>query len=118
MEDWQLDFEWLRVRHYVKETLKADQLPDLNLVLLLIGIQELGQVRKQYTKDEKRDLMHVGACTLLSLDGYFEFVGRDDEGWPHFKQAMRLTVAGEKPQEQLLKLLAVRYFDLPLEQES
>ena len=77
MEDWQLDFEWLKVRHQIKDLFKRETLPDLNAILLLIGIQEAGQVKTTYTKEEKQDLMHVAVCTLLSQDGYFEFEGLD-----------------------------------------
>ena len=55
MEDWELDFEWLAVRHFVQEATKRDALPDLNGVLLMIGVQELGHWRV-FTKEEKQDL--------------------------------------------------------------
>ncbi|HMX39075.1 MAG TPA: hypothetical protein PK971_02795 [Saprospiraceae bacterium] len=110
LEDWQLDFEWLRVQHYVKDAMRRDALPDLNMVLMLIGIQELGRWKKNYTKEEKQDLMHVGVCTLLSLDGYFEFLGRDDDGWPHFRQVRDLPPQNTQAQERLLKTYAVQYF--------
>ena len=45
-ETWELDFEWLRVRHLVQDTMKRDSLPDLNAILFLVGIQELGRWEK------------------------------------------------------------------------
>ena len=84
MEDWELDFEWLRIRHLVKEATKRDTLPDLNGVLLMIGVQELGHWRR-FTKEEKQDLMHIAVCRLLSYDGVYEFIGLDTEGWPHYR---------------------------------
>jgi hypothetical protein len=86
MEDWQIDFEWARVLHIVQKAMGRETAPDLNIVLILVGIQELGQYKKGFSKEEKQDLMHIAVCTLLSYDGYYEFVGRDDDGWPHFKQ--------------------------------
>ncbi len=77
MEDWELDFEWLRVQHIVQKSMRREQLPDLNTVLFLIGIQELGRWKKGFSKEEKQDLMHIAVCRLLSYEGYFEFVGRD-----------------------------------------
>ena len=60
MEYWERDFEWLKVRHIVKDAMKKDALPDLQTVLFLIGVQELGRIPKtKFTKEEKRDLMHV-----------------------------------------------------------
>ncbi len=110
MEDGQLEFEWLRVRHIVKDTLKKDTLPDLNLVLLMIGIQELGFWKKNFTKEEKQDLMHIGVCCLLSDEGYYEFIGRDAESWPLYRQKRRIEIIGEKIQERMLKEKAVLYF--------
>jgi hypothetical protein len=110
MEDWELDFEWLRVQHLVKESMRREVLPDLNAVLLLIGIQELGRWRKKFSKEEKQDLMHVAVCRLLSYDGYFEFVGRDEDGWPHYRQTAEMPSQTTLQQERMLKTNAVRYF--------
>ena len=110
MEDWELDFEWLKVRHTVKETLKYETLPDLNVVLLMIGIQELGFWKKGFTKEEKQDLMHIAVCHLLSYDGYYEFIGRDTDGWPHYKIVKPVQTKGEKVQERILKEKAILYF--------
>ncbi|HXR79779.1 MAG TPA: hypothetical protein VN763_02630, partial [Saprospiraceae bacterium] len=41
MEEWQLEFEWLRVRHWVKDRFGKKELPDLNAVLFAIGMQEV-----------------------------------------------------------------------------
>ncbi|MEZ4943594.1 MAG: hypothetical protein R3D58_22155 [Saprospiraceae bacterium] len=111
MEDWQLDFEWLRVQHLVKDAMQRDTLPDLNTVLFLIGIQELGRWKKKFTKEEKQDLMHIAVCRLLGYDGYYEFVGRDEDGWPHWRQVRELAQQPIAEQEKLLKMNAVRYFN-------
>jgi len=110
MEDWELDFEWLRVQHIVQKSMRREQLPDLNTVLFLIGIQELGRWKKGFSKEEKQDLMHIAVCRLLSYEGYFEFVGRDADGWPHWKQTHELPKRDVAEQEKLLKLYAVQYF--------
>jgi hypothetical protein len=110
MEDWQLDFEWLRVQHMVKDTMHRETLPDLNTVLFLVGIQELGRWKRAFSKEEKQDLMHIGVCRLLSHDGYFEFVGRDQDGWPHYRQAVEVPPQSTQQQEKMLKINAVRYF--------
>jgi hypothetical protein len=109
MESWEQDFEWLQVRHRVKDTLGHDKLPDLNVVLMMIGIQELGKVRK-FSKEEKQDLMHIGVCTLMQGDGYFAFEDRDEEGWPHFVAVKRFETTGEKAQEQYLIQQSIKYF--------
>ncbi|MFN4079709.1 MAG: hypothetical protein ACK4NS_02315 [Saprospiraceae bacterium] len=109
-EDWELDFEYLRVQHIVKDSMKRDALPDLNVILLLIGIQELGRWKKDFTKEEKQDLMHIAVCRLLSYEGYFEFAGRDADGWPHWRQIREMQAMSLDAQEQFLKGFVVRYF--------
>ena len=110
MEDWELDFEWLQVQHQVKEAMRKESLPDLNTVLFLIGIQELGRWRKDFSKEEKQDLMHIAVCCLLSEDGYYEFAGRDEDGWPHWRQVRDIPEQPVAEQEKMLKHKAVRYF--------
>lgn len=110
MEDWKLDYEWLRIRHKVKDHFGRDKLPDLNGILFLIGIQELGRWGEAFSKEEKQDLMHIAACKLLSFEGYYEFEGRDADGWPHYKQLRPLQVSGIKDQSILLKAQIISYF--------
>ena len=33
--------------------------PDLEAILFLIGMQEMGALKEKYTKEQKQDLMHV-----------------------------------------------------------
>ena len=110
-EQLELDFAWLRVRHLVKEAMRRDNLPDLNAILFLIGMQELGYPKKQFTKEEKQDLMHIAICRLLAEDGYYEFVGRDADGWPHYRELAPIRVEGRKAQEALLKRNIITYFE-------
>jgi hypothetical protein len=110
MEDWQLEFEWLRVRHLVKDAFGRDVIPDLNAVLFLVGIQELGRWQESFTKEEKQDLMHIAVCRLLSYDGYYEFAGRDHDGWPHWNALRPYTAKGADEQERFLKIKLIQYF--------
>ena len=110
MEQWELDYEWLKVRHFVKDSMQRPNLPDLNGTLFLIGIQELGRWKDDFTKEEKQDLMHIAICELLTSDGYFEFQGRDEEGWPHYKEIRAVGIEGVKDQERLLKIKVIQYF--------
>lgn len=110
MEDWELEFEWLRVRTLVKNSFGKQELPDLNAVLFLIGIQELGRWKKKFSKEEKQDLMHIAVCKLLSFDEFYEFVGRDEEGWPHWKMLVPPPARGIEAQESYLKMKVIRYF--------
>ena len=76
---------------------------DVQSILFLIGVQELGQGYKEFKKDEKVDLMHVAICTVLMPTGYYEFVGRDEDDWPHFELKKPLPELGQREQEHLMK---------------
>ena len=112
MEDWQLDFEWLRARNFVKAAFNLDKLPDLQAILMLIGIQEAQQLKDDYSKEEKQDLMHVAVCALFALDNYYELDHFDADGWPHYKLMAPLPYTDVKSQELALKALIIRYLDL------
>ena len=84
---------------------------DLNSVLFLIGIQELGQGAKRFSKEEKQDLMHIAICKVLSLSGFYHLEGIDEQGWPHWKLAKKLPHFDLLEQEKLLKMHIIEYFE-------
>jgi len=84
--------------------------PDLNALLLLIGVQELGQGAGPFTKEQKQDLMHIATCRLFSLSGYYELEQVDEEGWPHFRLVKPVPFASLKEQERMLKWHILEYF--------
>jgi len=84
--------------------------PDLETILFLIGIQEFGQLKEKFTKEQKQDLMHVAVCKLLAQSGYYELEKMDEEGWPHFKQLKRMPDMDMIQQENFLKDHILLYF--------
>ena len=119
MEDWQIVFEWLRIRNQIKDSFKKPELPDLNAVLLLIGIQILGRWQKTYSKEEKQDLMHIAICELLSQEGIYVFKGRDADGWPHYDRVTKSPVEGPEAQERYLIVQIILFFQrLDVENEE
>jgi len=118
MEAWELDFEWLRTRHMVKDRFGTSSIPDLQTILFLIGIQEVGEFRAEFTKEEKQDLIHVAVCTLLEPIGYFSFTGRDHEGWPHWEETKKFTVKGVDAQERLLKEQIIQFLQGAITEEE
>ena len=84
---------------------------DLNGVLFLIGVQELGQGNKTFSKEEKQDLMHIAICKVLSLAGFYELDYIDQEGWPHWKLLKKLPHFDILEQEKLLKIQVLEYFE-------
>ena len=84
---------------------------DLNAVLFIIGLQELGRGVPRMSKEEKQDLMHIAICKVLSLSGYYELEGLDKEGWPHWKLIKKLPHFDLLEQEKLLKMHVLEYFE-------
>lgn len=83
---------------------------DLDAVLFLIGVQELGQGYRSFKKHEKTDLMHVAICKLLSQYGYYELLGLDPDGWPHYKELEKLPRLNPTQQSLLMKEAIIEYF--------
>lgn len=86
--------------------------PDLQSILFLIGVQELGRGPQKFSKDEKQDLMHIAVCRLLSTFGYYKLTGLDQDGWPHWELVKKLPPLTLREQDWLLKQAAVEYFDI------
>jgi hypothetical protein len=84
---------------------------DVQTILFLIGVQELELGYQKFKKHEKTDLMHVAICTLLEPHGYYTFVGRDKENWPHFELNKALPALTEREQQHLIKEAMLDYFE-------
>lgn len=82
---------------------------EMDGILFLIGIQELGQGFKTFEKDEKMNLLHIAVCRLLEPFGYYSFSHKDEDGWPHFNQTPNLPGLSQKDQETLLKQAIINY---------
>ena len=109
IEDQPLEAQWEHLLQTLKELL-GKRPSDLNGVLFLIGVQELGQGAKRFTKEQKQDLMHIGICKVLSLSSYYQFEKRDKDGWPHYILNRALPQGGIDKQEALLKMHVIEYF--------
>ena len=83
---------------------------DLEAILLLIGIQELGKGYKKFTKDQKLELMHIAICTLLEPYGYYKFEGLDEDGYPHWSNNEELPHLNPGQQQFLIKQAICSYF--------
>ena len=104
-----LQVRWLKLRIRLKERFNIK--PDMNGILLLIGVQELGQGPQEFSKEQKQDLMHIAICKVLSYAGYYELEGLDEEGWPHWKLVKKLPHFDLLEQEKLLKIQVLEYFE-------
>ena len=109
-KDLELERQWQSLLISLGE-ISGKQPADLNAVLFLVGVQELGKGVKRFSKEEKQDLMHIATCKVLSLAGFYELAGLDHEGWPHWKRVKNLPHFSLSEQEKLLKYQVIEYFE-------
>jgi len=83
---------------------------DVQSILFLIGVNELGVGYREFSKSEKTDVLHIAVCTLLEPYGYYEFEKRDEENWPHFKLTKQLPAINDREQQHLIKEAITDYF--------
>lgn len=109
-KDLELDRAWAALLTELEKVV-GKRPKDLNAVLFLIGVQELGKGKKVFDKEEKQDLMHIAICKVLSLSGFYELEGLDEQGWPHWKLVKKLPHFDLLEQEKLLKMHVIEYFE-------
>ncbi|OJJ18570.1 hypothetical protein BKI52_23450 [marine bacterium AO1-C] len=109
-EEQNIEPRWEGLLDFLEKTI-GKRPADLNAVLFLIGVQELGQGAKPFTKEQKQDLMHIAICRLLSKAGFYELEGLDKDGWPHWKLVKKLPYVDMLNQEHLLKIYVLEYFE-------
>jgi len=108
--DLDLDRKWQQLIGQMQNSV-GKKPKDLNEVLFLIGIQELGRGPLRFSKEEKQDLMHIAICKVLSLSGYYVLEGQDKDGWPHWKLVKKLPHFDLLEQEKLLKIHVLEFFE-------
>jgi len=109
-KDLDLEREWQALLLRLEASI-GKKPTDLNSVLFLIGVQELGKGRKKFTKEQKQDLMHIAICKILSFSGFYALEGIDEDGWPHWKMMQKLPHFDMIEQEKLMKMHVLEYFD-------
>lgn len=108
--DEQLKERWDLVVKKLSEQFADGETMDIDAIIYLIGVQELGQLHRTFKKDQKLDLMHIAICRLLAPYGYYEFDFVDDDGWPHYKMLEPLPHLKAGEQSILMKEAIVNYF--------
>jgi len=83
---------------------------ELDGIIYLVGVQELGSYHRSFKKDEKLNLMHIAICRLLEPYGYYDFDFFDEEGWPYYKVKEQLPPLKAGEQAILMKEALVNYF--------
>lgn len=108
--DEQLKERWEQLVHILSNRFADGDVLDLDAIIYLIGVQELGKFHKKFKKDEKVNLMHIAICRLLEPFGYYEFDYFDNDGWPHYKVKELLPTLKAGEQSVLMKTAIVDYF--------
>ena len=101
---------WELVTKKLSDQFADGDLLDLDAIIYLIGVQELGQLDRSFKKEQKLDLMHIAICKLLMPYGYYELDYVDDEGWPHYQTIETLPHLKAGEQSVLMKEAIVNYF--------
>ena len=106
--NFELEKKWRELVAEISENFEEKL--DLQSIIFIIGLQELNLGYQKLKKDQKIEVMHIAICTLLEPYGYYEFEGKDDDGWPHFKNINPLPPLNESEQEDLIKEAILDYF--------
>ncbi|MGE6218461.1 hypothetical protein [Nubsella zeaxanthinifaciens] len=109
MKPAEINIKWKALQEKIAKDFDSE-LPDLKVMLFLIGVQELGKGPGKFSKRQKEELMHIATCRLLSEMGFYELEGLDQDGWPHWKLIKPIPSYAAMEQEMLLKGLAIEYF--------
>jgi len=109
MKPSEINAKWKLLQQRIAKEFDSD-IPDLKVMLFLIGVQELGKGPGKYSKRQKEELMHIATCRLMSEMGFYELEGLDQDGWPHWNLVKPVPSFAMMEQEMLLKSLAIHYF--------
>ena len=108
MIEQDIEKSWNEVLTYFEKRFGGEM--DLDGILYLIGINELGLGPKKFKKHEKMDIMHIAICKLLSKFGFYELEGYDEEGWPHYLLKEELPPLKPGQQQYLVKQAIIDYY--------
>ena len=108
--DPELKEHWTRLQARLSSQFADGEPLELDAIIYLVGVQELGQLHREFKKDEKIALMHIAICRLLEPYGYYEFERFDEDGWPHYRLLEPLPPLKAGEQSVLMKEALVSYF--------
>lgn len=108
--DQQLKDRWEQLISQLTHQFCETEEIEIEGILYLIGLQELGKIHQRFKKDDNVNIIHIGICTVLEPFGYYAFDFYDDEGWPHFVLLEELPVLKPGEQTVLMKEAIVDYF--------
>jgi len=104
-----LDVRWKQAKSKIESIFGEDI--DLEGILFIIGMQELGKGPQKLSKDQKMDVIHIAVCSLLSRYGYYELIGEDKDGWPHWERTKKLPQLKPGEQDRLMRQAITEYME-------
>lgn len=107
--DFDVELRFQRLKTQLEE--KFGEGMDMQAILFLIGVNELGLGYKEFSKQEKTDLLHIAICTILEPYGYYKFDKYDDDRWPHFTLEKQIPPITDREQQHLMKEALIAYFE-------
>ena len=105
-----LKTKWNNLKTKLSVDFSENEIINLDSIIFLIGLQELGQFQKRFNKQRKLEVIHIAVCKLLSDYGYYEFDYTDNDGWPHYKLIKKLPNLKAGEQTILMKKAIINYF--------
>lgn len=106
----EINTKWAALQERIAQDFESD-VPDIKVMLFLIGVQELGKGPQKFSKRQKEELMHIATCKLFSQLGFYELEGLDQDGWPHWKLVKTIPNYTLLEQEMVMKSLVINYFE-------
>ena len=106
----EINSKWAVLQERIAQDFDTD-LPDMKVMLFLIGVQELGKGPAKFSKRQKEELMHIANCRLFSELGFYELEGIDQDGWPHWTLVKTIPAYPLLEQEMILRSLMISYFE-------
>jgi hypothetical protein len=101
---------WQKVEFFFEKNFQTDKNTPIEAMLFIIGVQELGSGKQNYSKDDKINIIHIAVCRLLEPYGYYKFSHYDNEGFPHFDAIQNLPKLKPNEQQLLMKRAIIQYF--------
>jgi len=99
---------WDRLTVWFEKEFKMEA--DVDAMLFMVGVQELGKGFEEFSKTQKLELIHVGVCTVLMHEGYYRFSHIDSDGWPHYILIKKLPYVRGEQQSSFMKKHLLAYF--------
>ena len=106
--DYEIEIRFQKLKGHLEKDFGEGM--DVQAILFLSGVDEFGSGYRVFSKQEKTDLLHVAVCTILEPMGYYSFIERDADNWPHFKLEKPLPPLSDRDQQHLMKEALLDYF--------